>query len=257
LFLAVAVPTSLPSLYAVTWSFAGSETNGVYGEVTARWYRRVLADPAWQTSLAYSATVAAVSSAVGTLVLLLHFYCLRYATPGVERWAYALVLPMLLLPVVVYSLALRAVGGGVSIPEVGLLLLGHFVLVLPVQYYVFESSQDGIPSSLLFAGSTLGAGHLRNLLYVYTPLMRGAVATALVIGFFASFDDIVIATFVLDSSTVPAQRRLWNQFERSQDPSPAVVSTLLLGAYLVITAVRVVAAGVMARLTTDGGRVGR
>jgi putative spermidine/putrescine transport system permease protein len=256
-FSVVAALSSLPFLYTLLWSFAGSDTVGIIGQPSPRWFVKILTDAGWQQSFAYSTGVALVSSTAGTTILLLHFYFVRYSSPFTDRLAYALVLPMILVPAVVYSLALRMGGGSLGLPEAVLLTIGHFVLVLPIQYYVFESSQDAVPSSILFAGSTLGAGHWQNLTYVYLPLVKSAVANAIIIGFFASFDELVLSTFILDSPTITVPRRLWNDIDRSQEPAPAVVAVLLLTLYLVISLLRLTLSKLFVRLATDSGRVGQ
>jgi ABC-type spermidine/putrescine transport system permease subunit II len=238
-FCLVTFLTALPSLYALIWAFAGSETIGVLSSrPSLAWFGTILGDPDWQRSLAYSTVVALLASTAGALALLVHFYFMRYVTGAVDRIAYATLLPVLLVPSVVYALALRQLGASPSIPESLLLFIGHCVLVLPLQFYVFESAQEGVPSSLLFAGSTLGASHFGNMWGVFWPTMRQTFFSAALVGFFGSFDELVVATFVLDSPLVTVPRRLWNQVDHNMDPAPAVVSVLLLTLYVVASAIR-------------------
>jgi ABC-type spermidine/putrescine transport system permease subunit II len=215
------------------WAFAGTETVGILASKPSLvWFRRILLEPEWQGALAYSAILAIVVSSISSLALLLHFYFMRYAPPIFDHLAYASVLIVILIPAVAYALALRMIGATFHLPEMVLLFMGHMALVIPIQFFVLESKQETVPSNLLFAGSTLGASHIRNLRFVYAPLILDAIIGAFIVGFFLSFDELVIATFIIDSPRVTVPKQLWDQVNRSMDPAPAVISCLIAGAYL-------------------------
>lgn len=229
----------LPSLYLLVWAIAGTETVGVLDlqNPTLRWFWQVLSDREWQSSLIYSTVTAIATSFMGCVILLTHFYFMRYERPLFDRLAFASVLLIVLIPLVNYALALRALGGQLGLPEALILALGHLVTIVPLQFFILESRQETVPTSLLYAGNTLGASHISNILRVYLPLMKEALVYAFAIGFFASFDELVIATFVLDSPLITVPRRLWSQVDHTMDPSPAVISSLLLLTVLIVVLV--------------------
>ena len=218
----------LPPLYLFFWALAGSEVVGVLDkQPSTRWFEYILTNPEWQTSILYSVILAISVSGISCIVLLWHFYYMRYVSPLLDRLAYVSVLIVILIPSVVYALALRIIGGTLHVSEMKLLFIGHIIFVIPVQYFVLESKQESISSELLYAGSTLGASHFKNIVFVYLPLMTRALWLAFLVGFFFSFDELVVSTFVIDSPLVTVPRRLWDQVPRSMDPSPAVISCLL------------------------------
>jgi len=222
----------LPPLYLFFWALTGSEVVGVLDDhASTRRFEHILASPEWQASIIYSVILAGLVSIVSCILLLWHFYYMRYVSPLLDRLAYISVLVVILIPAVVYALALRIIGGSLHISEISLLFIGHTIFVIPVQYFVFESKQESISSELLHAGSTLGASHLKNIAFVYLPLMTRALWLAFLVGFFFSFDELVVSTFVIDSTLVTVPRRLWDQVPRSMDPSPAVISCLLAMAF--------------------------
>lgn len=233
LIVIVLVLTVLPSLYLVLWAFGGTETVGLLSpDFSLKWFRRILYSPEWQLSIAYSAILGIVVSGAGCLMLTLHFYFMRYVSLRFDQAAYVSILMVVLVPTISYALALRILGGSLHIHETLLLLIGHVVLVLPIQFFVLESKQEGVATNLLFAGSTLGASHVRNIGVVYLPLMIDALLSAFIVGFFLSFDELVIATFIIDSRLATVPKRLWDEVNRSMDPAPAVISCLVAGAYL-------------------------
>jgi hypothetical protein len=73
--------------------------------------------------------------------------------------------------------------------------------------------------------------------------MRRAIFAALVLGFFASFDEVVIALFVMDASTYTVPLRLWKDLSHVVNPEAAVISTLLLCAIGTIAAIRYATTG--------------
>ena len=229
----------LPSFYLLVWAVAGTETVGVLDihRSSLHWFGKVLVDHEWQASILYSTTVAIVTSGLGCVLLVTHCYFMRYARPLFDRLAYGAVLLIILIPSVNYALALRAIGGRLGLSEALILAAGHLITVIPLQFFILESRQEAVPSSLLFAGNTLGASHAINLIYVYLPLMKEAIIYSFALGFFASFDELVLATFVLDSPLITVPRRLWSQVDRSMDPSPAVISCLLLLSVVVVVGI--------------------
>lgn len=241
----------LPSLYLFVWAIAGTETVGVLDvqHPTLHWFWQLLSDREWQSSLIYSTVTAIATSFMGCVILLAHFYFMRFASRLLDHLAFASALLIVLIPLVNYALALRAIGGQLGLPEALILALGHLVTIVPLQFFILESRQETVPTSLLYAGNTLGASHISNILRVYLPLMKESLVYAFAIGFFASFDELVIATFVLDSPLITVPRRLWSQVDHKMDPSPAVISSLLL--------LTVVAAVLGARLLTLGRKAVR
>jgi ABC-type spermidine/putrescine transport system permease subunit II len=225
----------MPSLYLVLWAFFGSETVGVLDRAPKiRWFVSLYADPEWRSSIAYSLVLAALVSMVSSLVLIVHFYFMRYAAPPLEILAYATTILPVIIPQVIYALALKLFGGRMGVPELVLVFVGHLIFILPLQFFVLEAAQETIPTELLFAGNTLGASHLKNVVFNYFLLMKRPVVVSFLVGFFFSFDELVIATFVIDSPMVTVARRLWDQVHRSMVPFPAVVACSLLGVYVLL-----------------------
>ena len=220
-----------PSIYLFLWAFKGTETVGVLDHASWRWFKELFSSVEWRESILYSVLLAVFSSAFGTMVLVVHFYFMRFVSPLLDRVSYALVIVSVTVPPVIYALALRILGASWNVSEVFLVFLGNVVSVLPVQFFCLEAAQETLPIETLHAGQTMGATHARSILFVYLPLLRKAVWTAFFVGFFFSFDELVIATFVIDSPLVTVPRRLWDQLPQTMNPMPAVISCLLISTY--------------------------
>jgi len=229
LFGVIALAVALPSVFLIVWSIFGTETVGVLSkQPSISWFLRVLSAPEWRESIAFSVILGCIISGVGCLLLSAHFFFLRYSSSLVERVSYFLTITPVILPGVIYALALKLFGASIGLSEQLLLGIGHLVFVLPVQYFVLETAQESVPTSMLFAASTLGATPVRNLIFVYLPSIRNTLKSCFLVGFFFSFDEIIVAAFVLDSPLVTVPKRLWDEINRNMDPNPAVIATLLL-----------------------------
>jgi ABC-type spermidine/putrescine transport system permease subunit II len=223
----------IPSVYLFIWAFYGTEIVGLLSSTPSlRWFSSLLLAPEWQQSLAYSVLLASVSAVVGTVILVVHFYFMRFATPVFDRIAYVFLILSVTLPAVIYALSLRVARGSWGMPETFLVFVGTVVSILPIQFFCLESAQETVSTELVFAGNTLGASHWRNILFVYLPMLRKAAWTAFLVGFFFAFDELVISTFVIDSSLVTVPRRLWDQVHHSMEPMPAVTSCCLVLVYV-------------------------
>jgi len=179
----------------------------------------------------YSAVIAMTVSAVGTAVLVLYSYAIRFGSLIVDSASLAGCILILLTPPIAYALALRFVAGRIDASEWLALWIGHLVLVLPLQFLVFEAARESCADLMLLASHTLGANHWQTLVFVYLPNMLRPAFFATVVGFFVSFDEVVIAIFVIDSSDATIPKRLWNEASQLATPEPAVIAVVLLSAF--------------------------
>ncbi len=235
-FALVIIPLFLPTLYIFVWSFFGTETVGTLNPTpTLNWFQRLANDPDWVDSIIYSIQVAFLTSSICCAILIIHFFSMRYFNPFVTRTASVMVLLPAVLPGVIYALALRSFGGTVGLPESFLVLMGHIAFILPLQFFVLEPAQDRVSSNILYAASILGATRVGVLRAVFIPLILRGIISAFGVGFFFSFDEFVVATFVIDSNnhlTVP--RKMWDEWQRSMVPYPAVIGVLLFSFYFLV-----------------------
>ena len=231
----VVVPSLLPTLYALVWSLLGTETVGRLRDVpTVTWYHEMLTNPAWLRSITYSAMLATMSSAFCCLILVLHFFSTRYYKTIPNRIAYAFVLLPVVFPAVIYALALRGFGTALGLPEKVTVFMGHMAFILPLQFFVLEPAQDRVPDHVLHSASLLGARPNQVLRSIFVPLVARGLLSSFWVGFFFSIDELVIASFVIDSTDLTVPRKLWDEMQRTMTPESAVVGTLLFLTYITV-----------------------
>jgi spermidine/putrescine transport system permease protein len=165
---------------------------------TLHWYREFATNPDLQAALRTSAIVAAVSS-VGAVVLgLLASIALVRRRFAAKAAVSTLLLSPLVIPYVVFGIALLLFFHAVGIPRSLLtVVIGHVVVTLPYTILVLVPRLGQIDVTLEEAAYDLGAGRLRTFRSIVLPLILPAVVSALLIAFTTSFDEYAVASFVV------------------------------------------------------------
>jgi len=217
----------LPSIYLFMWSVMGTGTVGILGHPTSRWFVQIVRDPGWWKSFGYSIVLALLSSTLSLVSCLLYFYFSIWRKRAYQAVGYGLLVGPLVLPTVVYALALRIAFSSHGSPEYLPLVLGHIALLYPVQYFILESGNELLKTEWIYASATLGASHSETITRVLWPVLRTPISLAFGIGLLFSFDEVVVAVFVIDSATATVPKKMWDSINRQMDPTPAVIATLL------------------------------
>lgn len=229
----------IPTGYLVVWAVFGTEIPGELASTpTLQWFSQLLSDGRWQDSLMFSTTMAAGVTCAGAVLATWVAYFTYSASPWAVNITFGMMTAALLTPVIPYGMSLRLLSSTFHVPEWLALAIGHLVIVMPIQYFILRATQERVTKELIWSGQTLGASHLRNILGVFIPLNRDAIIATLVFGFFVSFDEVVVASFVIVSAMVTAPLRLWQSGSHTVQPDPAVVSTLLLIATMGVSVVQ-------------------
>jgi ABC-type spermidine/putrescine transport system permease subunit II len=227
--LLVVVFLGLPSVYVVMWSLFGTSSVGQLGAFSLRWYGGVLGNRDWLTSITYSLVLAGASASISLLCAVLYFYYGLWFKRTYQTIGYLMLSGPLLFPLIVYGLSLRMTFNASGTPEWVALLLGHTALAFPIQYLLLESYNEAVRLEWVWSAATMGGSHREILWKTLIPNMAGPLFLAFGMGFLFSFDEIVVATFVIDSALATVPKRLWDSINRSMDPVPAVIGTLMLG----------------------------
>jgi spermidine/putrescine transport system permease protein len=172
---------------------------------TLRWYRTFLSNPALLGALKTSAMIAS-ATAIVTVVLAIPAAVLLvrrrfFGKPVVS----AIVLAPLVIPLVVFGIALLILFNTIGIPlSPATVAIGHIVIALPFAVLVLVPRLERIPVWLEEASRDLGAGAFTAFRSITLPLLTPAIVSSLLISFVISFDEVVIASFVAgDEPTFP------------------------------------------------------
>lgn len=233
----VLVALLTPTAYLVVWSVTGTDIVGILDGGTLHWYATVLSSIDWWNAVLYSLLIAGCASALSLIIVTSVIYQSRQQGPLVQTLGTLAVVGPLLVPLLAYGLALRLTAGRVVPWEWALLLLGHTAIIMPVQYFVMEAGSELVHQHALENARMLGGRFWEIVFRVWLPQMTWPLSCAAAIGLLISFDEIVIATCVIDSSTVTVPKKLFDNIYAGSNPAPAVIAVLVTALSLGILSV--------------------
>jgi putative spermidine/putrescine transport system permease protein len=217
----------LPILIVVVTSFSPDHSNTFpLSSASVRWYREFYESSSFMDAFRFSLWLAAVASAVATVVGFVTAYALvRFMGRRRELGQSLAMLPMM-IPHVLISLALLLLLTRIPLPELSMLVVGHVLICLPFTIAGIIASLEGVDPDLEAAAYTLGASRLRVLTEVTVPLIAPGVLSALIFAFIISFGDVYIALFLSGPgmTTLPVEIFSYMQWESS--PVIAAITTV-------------------------------
>ena len=229
-----------PIIIAVTMSFTTSDSLR-FPPVgfSLKWYSFVLSEPKWQDRLPVSLVVATLSALAATTVSTLSAFALVRSKIRGKNLISALFIAPLIVPVVVLGTGdffVWAKGweigplvfGGKLLGTVTGLVLAHTVIAIPYPFITVRASLVNVDTTLELAAKNLGASPATAFITITLPLILPGVLSGFIFAFIASWDEVVLASFLSTSrlSTVPVQ--IFQQLRNALDPSAAAISSLLL-----------------------------
>lgn len=213
---------------------------------TLRWYRAFLANDTLLGALATSGTIATITAVTTTVLAVPASIALirrRFAAQGLVM---GLLLAPLVIPLVVFGIALLIVFNWFGIELSPLTVaIGHVVIALPFAILTLVPRLERIPISYEEAARDLGAAALTAFRTITMPLLAPALVSAFLISFVISFDEVVIASFIAgENPTFPLY--LFSQMRLPQNLPPVIAVAVVV---MVLSGTIVVVAEVWRRLT--------
>ncbi|ODT29412.1 MAG: hypothetical protein ABS53_13870 [Hydrogenophaga sp. SCN 70-13] len=201
--------------------------------LSLKWYGSYFGDPQWMRATALSFQVALMASAMATVIGTLAALGLERrrvpARPAVQVLLTApMIVPHIFLALGVFILAVRFGGAGQAFT----LACAHAAIALPFVVLMVGAALRQLDPSLERAARVLGAGPVRAFMTATLPGLLPSVVAAAVFSFFVSFDELVIAEFLMAGrETLPM--RIWADLKLQLNPTVSAVSTLLIAVTVV------------------------
>lgn len=196
--------------------------------LTLRWYGEFFTDPGWLRatflSLRIGITVTVVATVVGTMAA----FALVRGLKGGGPLLNALVAAPLVIPTIVYAIAVLLFFGKVGISgSFWSYVLAHSALAVPYVVLIVSAALYRVDASTELAALSLGASRFQAIWHVTLPAIRPALATGGIFAFLTSFDDAVVSFFLANLSDVTLPRKMFENLQFYVSPVLAVVATLL------------------------------
>ncbi|GLI93108.1 ABC transporter permease [Methylocystis echinoides] len=220
-----------PIVILAAMSFNASRLVSVWGGFSTKWYVALLNNELLLESARISLAAAVLSATIATILGLLAAVALaRYGAFRSRLLFFGAVHAPLVLPEVVLGLALLScfVALGVGRGFVTL-VIGHVTLTMCFTTVALLSALRGCDPTLEEAAMDLGATPVKAFVLVALPQIAPALASAFMLAFTLSLDDLVIASFATGPGATTLPMRIYSQVRLGVSPQINAISTLLLG----------------------------
>ena len=114
------------------------------------------------------------------------------------------------------------------------ILIGHIVIILP---YIIRNTVSILVNfnwSVEDAAASLGANPAQVFFKITLPLIKPGIISGGMLAFLYSFDEAVISSFLTSAKFMTLPIQIINYMEFQFDPTVAAISTILMGASLII-----------------------
>lgn len=205
------------------------------GGASLRWYARIGQMDGFWPALGLSLEIATLSTAIALVLGTLAAIAITQGKlPGSEAIGTVLVSP-LMMPGLVLGIALlqyyRAIGFSAAWSG---LLLAHLVVTLPYVARTMIAGLSRFDFTLVEAARTLGCTYPGAILKAMVPALAPSFLTAGLFSFLASFDNYPVSIFLTDVRTKTLPIKMLQYIEEAPDPTLAALSTLILGATVIL-----------------------
>lgn len=228
----------LPILVIIVYSFNSnpSANSADFQGFTTQWYTQIAGDFSTMKALATSLEVAVGSVAVSLIVGVPAGVVLAKTNfPGRRLFDSIALLP-LLLPEVVLGLAFMSFYSLVGIPFGNVsLIVAHTTFCLPYVIILVSTRLVGADPNLAEAARDLGANWWQTFLTATLPAIVPAIASASVLSFALSFDDVIISYFTAGASSGTLPMLIYSQVKLHPTPSmKALCSLIILASFALV-----------------------
>ncbi|WP_250463700.1 ABC transporter permease subunit [Caballeronia sp. GAFFF2] len=194
---------------------------------TLKWFASFFESPAWISATMRSVTIGSWASLLATVLGTMTAYALRRSTRWDRLLGGAFLSPQV-VPVIIVALGVMLVFNRFHLyGSMTGIVMAHAMLALPFVVINVASALRQRGETLALAARVMGAGPLRAFWHVTLPSLRASIVTSAIFAFFVSFDELVVALFIMGrNETLPM--RIWANVRDDLTPVVAAVATLLI-----------------------------
>jgi len=231
----------LPTLIVIPISFDASGVISFPPKMPSlALYRELFADPSWRLAAQRSALVALASTTLAVLVGVPAAFLASRCHVRAANLIRNLFLAPLVMPTVIIALGFYiAVSHIGSIHPLLALTIAHSTLIIP---FVFATTTVGlrqIDQTAEQAAFLMGANLVQVLMRVALPQIKTSILAGALLAFLFSFDEAVIATFVLDVHNETLPVKMFSSIKWEISPLIPAISALLTLLALVVGCVMI------------------
>jgi putative spermidine/putrescine transport system permease protein len=251
----VAVFLLMPLLAVVPVSFTPARFLSMpNGQLSLRHYQELFDNPAWGAGVLLSLKIGIVASLIATTLAVMFGLGIWMLRPRFTAVLVGFVLLPMVVPPVVSALTLYFLLTGLSkLNElVGYdtwlgVALAHVVMIAPFAVVLILVALSQVDRRIDLAARGLGASVAQRAFKVILPNIRFGIATALLLSFVLSWEEIGVTLFVSSVNAVTLPRLMWMGLRDNIDPAIAAISVLLISATVTVLLARIVVRRLLTR----------
>ena len=193
-----------------------------------RWYREVVTDQTWTSSLANSLVIGAAATALATFLGTLAALGLSSPSMPARRVVMGFLVSPLVTPVIISAAGMFFFYSRLGLGQTHLgLVLAHATLGTPFVVITVTATLTAYNRNLTRAAASLGAGPVRTFRSVQLPLIAPGIVSGALFAFATSFDELVVVLFLggVEQRTIP--RQMWAGIREHISPAILAVATFL------------------------------
>jgi putrescine transport system permease protein len=220
----------VPIAILVIYSFNASRLVTVWGGWSLRWYAELLHDEAMLDSAWVTLRVGLLSASAATVLGTLSALALVRSGRFRGRLVFsAMVYAPLVMPDVITGLALLLLFVAVGFDRgFWTITIAHTTVTMCFVTVVVQARLVTFDRSLEEAAMDLGCPPLKTFLLITLPLVWPAIASAWMLAFILSLDDLVIASFTTGPGATTLPIRLYSEVRLGVKPEINAICTILL-----------------------------
>ena len=220
----------IPSFIVIPMSFSDSKFLAFPPEIwSSRWYDHYLSSSKWMRATRTSLKIGVLTMLVATPIGTMAAYALFVSGHRFARLIFAILITPLIVPVI-----LIAIGTFYAFGRFGLnntisgLVLAHTVIAIPLIIIVITSALRNYDLDQERVARSLGASRLRAFFVITLPQIKFSVATAALLSFLTSFDEVIISIFVSGGKNATLTKHMFGALRDFIDPTIAAISTIMI-----------------------------
>lgn len=195
-----------------------------------RWYDSFFGQQKWIGSVWVSLRVAFSTMILTTVLGVAASYGLHQSSFRFSQTIRVMLISPLAVPAILISVSIffvYAMLGGMLNTLYGL-VLGHAVVAMPFVILTMTAGFSSYDMSQEMVARSLGANRFKAFMTVTLPQVKFSVATAMLLSFLVSFDELIISMMIASGPVSTLSRVTFSTLRDDVDPTLAAVSTLML-----------------------------
>lgn len=220
----------IPSLIVIPMSFSQSQYLEFPPETwSTRWYETYFESTKWMRATMTSLKVGFLTMLFATPIGTMAAYALYVSDHRFARAIFAFLITPMIVPVI-----LIAIGTFYAFGRFGLnntisgLVLAHTVIAIPLITIVITSALRNYNLDQERVARSLGATRIKAFFAITLPQIKFSIATAALLSFLTSFDEVIISIFVSGGKNATLTKHMFGALRDFIDPTIAAISTIMI-----------------------------